>query len=278
MSYTCTCTGKSLMKNAGLCIAALKTSFYTNFYVVFKINVVWCLMTAPLFDFLLVTCLCKTLCIQITRFKLHQCFALTNDYLLAVVSDVGGSFINETPPTTPTWYLSRLTPSIHPYAVSPDLLNLWLDSMFISPLELSWDIRWCTTATQLDVLGSIKVQRTHTLAEVMFTNSYSMENVWFPIPANIVIFTPRACARGKVIGSVYLSLSLLSTENKNISTFTTPSKSRMAHNCQNQQKSNISVLVPASHDPQVWRIMIFVHHTYWGYSAMHYDCACPSSV
>ena len=71
------------------------------------------------------------------------------------------------PPITPTWYCSRLTPSIHPYAVSPDLVNLWLDSMFISPLELSWEIRWCTTATQSVIELSRKVQVTQILEDVL---------------------------------------------------------------------------------------------------------------
>ena len=69
-------------------------------------------------------------------------------------------------PITPTWYCSRLTPSIQPDAVSPDLINLWLDSMFISPLELSWEIRWCTTATQSLVELSRKVQLTQRPAGV----------------------------------------------------------------------------------------------------------------
>ena len=67
---------------------------------------------------------------------------------------------------TPIWWSVRLTPSIHPYAVSPDLLNLWLDSMFISPLEVSWEIRWCTTATQPVELLSRKVQLTQIPVEV----------------------------------------------------------------------------------------------------------------
>ena len=76
------------------------------------------------------------------------------------------------PPITPTWYCSRLTPSIHPYAVSPDLVNLWLDSMFISPLELSWEICWCTTATQSVAELSRKVQVMQTLEDVLI-RSYS---------------------------------------------------------------------------------------------------------
>ena len=47
---------------------------------------------------------------------------------------------------------------VSPDAVSPDLFNLWLDSMLISPLELSWEIRWCTTATQSVTELSRKVQ------------------------------------------------------------------------------------------------------------------------
>ena len=74
------------------------------------------------------------------------------------------------PTTTPTRYSVRLTPSIHPYAVSPDLLNLWLDSMFISPLELSWEIRWCTTATQSVIeLSWEKVQVMQTWVEVAWS-------------------------------------------------------------------------------------------------------------
>ena len=69
---------------------------------------------------------------------------------------------NGIPPTTRTWFWVKLTPSIHPYAVSPDLMNLWLDSMFISPLKLSWEIRLCTTATQLVIELSRKVQVTQT--------------------------------------------------------------------------------------------------------------------
>ena len=66
---------------------------------------------------------------------------------------------------TPTWFWVKFTPSIHPYAVSPDLLNLWLDSMFISPLdlELSWEIRWCTTATQSVAELSRNIQVIQTL-------------------------------------------------------------------------------------------------------------------
>ena len=82
------------------------------------------------------------------------------------------------PPITPTWYCSRLTPSIHPYAVSPDLVNLWLDSMFISPvLELSWEICWCTTITQLFRVSSIslKVHLTQTAdLEPLEWTSYSI--------------------------------------------------------------------------------------------------------
>ena len=81
------------------------------------------------------------------------------------------------PPITPIWYCSMSTPSIHPYAVSPDLLNLWLDSMFISPLEPSLDIRWCTIATQSVAELSRKVQLIQTPADVA-PRLYSMENDW----------------------------------------------------------------------------------------------------
>ena len=77
------------------------------------------------------------------------------------------------PRTTPTWNCSTSIPSIHPYEVSPDLLNLWLHSMFISPLELSWEIRWCTTATQSEVDLSKKVQVMQTPVEVDWI-SYSI--------------------------------------------------------------------------------------------------------
>ena len=101
---------------------------------------------------------------------------------------VGTTFL---PPTTLTWYCSRLTPSIHPYAVSPDLLNLWLDSMFISPLELSWDIRWCTIATQSVIVSSRKVQLMQTPVDKgwsLYSKGFARCNVasWWILSAEVM--------------------------------------------------------------------------------------------
>ena len=42
----------------------------------------------------------------------------------------------------------------------------------------------------------------------------------------------------------------------------------MAQNCQNRQKTDVSVLIPASHNPRVRQIVIFMRHTYRGYSQL----------
>ena len=66
---------------------------------------------------------------------------------------------------------------------------------------------------------------------------------------NVTVFLPHAHVQGgKVIG---LSSSS-STENWNISRFTTQSKSWMAQICQNRRRTDISVLTPTTHNPQVW--------------------------
>ena len=101
-----------------------------------------------------------------------------------------------------------------------------------------------------------------------------------------MVFTPRVCARGKVI-----SLSVcrcchcchLSTENQNISIFTCPSELWMAQNCQKIGKNLTylcSYLLLTIHEcDKSWFLYTTpIRHTYWGYLVMHYDCTCPSSV
>ena len=79
------------------------------------------------------------------------------------------------------------------------------------------------------------------------------------------------------------SLLLLSTENRDISRFTSQSESWMAQNCQNRRKLLAylcSYLLLTIHECiESWFLCTTpIRHTYSGYSVMHYDCACPSSV
>ena len=83
----------------------------------------------------------------------------------------------------------------------------------------------------------------------------------------------------KVIGLstiCLLLLSLLSTENRDISRFMGSSKlwnrRKLTYLC--------SYLLLMIHESErSWFLYTTpIRHTYWGYSVMHYDCACPSSV
>ena len=59
---------------------------------------------------------------------------------------------------------------------------------------------------------------------------------------------------------------LLSTENWDLQV---QASREMHKTVKISEQNDISVLVPASHDPRVRQIVIIIHHTYGGYSITH---------
>ena len=101
-----------------------------------------------------------------------------------------GTSTNNFSSTTPIWYSIRFV-WIHPCAVSPDLVNLWLDSMFISPLELSWEICWCSTTRQLVGVLLINIQVTQAWVEFECKSYIIVEDGADSLPAYMYMYTHK---------------------------------------------------------------------------------------
>ena len=101
------------------------------------------------------------------------------------------------------------------------------------------------------------------------------------VPLNLII-TPQACARGKVI-SLSVCCCRCCPQKTGIFWDLQVQASREWHKTQNRQKKLAylcSYLLLTIHEcNKSWFLYTMpIRHTYWGYSVMRCDCACPSSV